>query len=252
MAYSSPANRHRLNAPRWMMVLVLLLSGCASTTPGRDTACSQPGRAEPGAPCKEALLEPVQWKVGQWWQYDDGYTLEVEQVDAKTGIAHLIRKDSPGAWIERRHFFPQASQDADGTERTTTFTNPDPKEFLNTMNEGNITGKIFAYEREYVTRKPGETKGKRQTHMSSWRVLGKAKVVIPEGTYSCWILEWKTTNPTTGWMGYEKWYYSPEVGNYVRLEYRYEDQEGTRVLVAKGDHHPANKRDPSRTPATPH
>jgi hypothetical protein len=36
---------------------------------------------------------------------------------------------------------------------------------------------------------------------------------------------------TDDWTGFERWWYSPQVKNYVRMEYQYGSVTGSRVLT---------------------
>jgi hypothetical protein len=69
-------------------------------------------------------------------------------------------------------------------------------------------------------------------HASSWSVEGRETITVPAGTFDCWIIVWRSRSLRSDWTGFERWWYSPQAQNYVRMEYKYgPDSEGSRVLM---------------------
>ena len=66
----------------------------------------------------------------------------------------------------------------------------------------------------------------------SWTVEGRDTVNVPAGQFDCVILVMRARSLSGDWTGYERWWFSPQAQNYVRMEYRYgPDAEGSRVLT---------------------
>jgi hypothetical protein len=69
-------------------------------------------------------------------------------------------------------------------------------------------------------------------HASSWSVEGRETITVPAGTFDCWLIVWRSRSLRSDWTGFERWWYSPQAQNYVRMEYKYgPDAEGSRVLM---------------------
>ena len=58
-------------------------------------------------------------------------------------------------------------------------------------------------------------------HASSWTVEGRETITVPAGTFDCWLIVWRTRSLRSDWTGFERWWYSPQAQNYVRMEYKY-------------------------------
>ena len=88
------------------------------------------------------------------------------------------------------------------------------------------SGAPLVFTREFTAN------GKTRVHSTSWVVESKERISVPAGDFDCFVIVMRTRNPETGWTGFERWWYAPEVRNYVRLEYRYGDKPvGSRVLT---------------------
>ncbi len=86
--------------------------------------------------------------------------------------------------------------------------------------------KPVTYIREYMRN------GELVRHRTSWLIEGKEKIAVPAGTFDTWVIVMRTQSLTSNWRGFERWYYSPEVNHYVRMEYKYgEAPDGSRVLM---------------------
>lgn len=84
----------------------------------------------------------------------------------------------------------------------------------------------LTFRREYLSN------GKLVVHASSWSVEGRERITVPAGTFDCWVIVWRERSLRSNWTGFERWWYSPETQQYVRMEYKYGDQEpASRVLM---------------------
>lgn len=186
-------------------VLFLLLLGACTVPPHAEILPmdnrsfeAEVGDLDPGT---------VHWRLGDRWQYSDGYHLEVSEVTGTTGL--LRRLDKPGSWIQRRGLFKMTSL-LDGTRRKVVFRSRNP-ESLFPLKKGNKV----VFDREFLA---GD---KLRVHRTSWEVAGSEIIEVPAGMFECWVLVWRTKSKMTNWTGYEKWWYSPVAGNYVRMEFQY-------------------------------
>lgn len=184
---------------------------------------------------------PPAWNKGEKWVYSDGYAMRVEKVAANTvaGRPPITRfsislnggegldRSAATRWVEREGLFKVASLTG-SQERHVVFRHPDPQLLFPLE-----VGKSLVFNREYYS---GEKNGpqKLHHHRTRWQVLGvKQSVVVPAGTFDCWVLSWRSDSLVSSWSGQETWWYSPEVGHYVRLEYQYGDAEpSSRVLLS--------------------
>jgi len=198
-----------------------LLGGCVSS-PGYDlqqATYSNELTDQVTANKKGLPTGPPQWHVGDTWQYSDGYGLEVTELQGE--IATLERTDRSGDWIKRKGLFKMDSM-SNGVRRQVVFRSTNPAELFPLE-----VGNKVVFNREYLADK------KLKVHQTTWYVEGKETIEVPAGVFDCWVLIWKTNSTTSHWVGYEKWWYSPEVGNFVRMEYRYGRPPGSsRVLLS--------------------
>lgn len=161
------------------------------------------------------------WRVGDYWRYNDGYGLEV--VGAEGGATRLRRLDDPSQWITRRGFLREAAQSS-STLRQITYRSVPADAGLLLRSD-----RPLVFTREYTANE--ET----LVHLTSWVVEDREQVSVPAGQFDTYVVVMRTRNATTGWTGFERWWYAPEVGNYVRMEYRYGNQGiGSRVLIDHG------------------
>ena len=196
------------------LVAAIGLSGCIASKDGPSA-----GDARPAAQSSELLtVAAPAWKVGDTWTYSDGYGLAVAQADG--GITSFRRTDEPEQWFSRKGFLRQDAQSAT-TVRSVVYRSI-PVSAAATLN----SGAPLVFTREFTAN------GKTRVHSTSWVVESKERISVPAGDFDCFVIVMRTRNPETGWTGFERWWYAPEVRNYVRLEYRYGDKPvGSRVLT---------------------
>ena len=192
-----------------------MLGACSSALPGLGTRGTV---AEAFAPA---------WRIGSEWQYSDGYGLRVTRVEPGSApggdapITTFQRTDAPDQWVRRRGFLREDSRSGT-TERRLLFEDLPRGAGLRLSSQAPLT-----YRREY------EADGTTRVHATSWTVEKQERVKVPAGEFDCVVLVMRTRSLTGDWTGYERWWFSPQAQNYVRLEYRYgEDAEGARVLVS--------------------
>ncbi len=159
------------------------------------------------------------WRYYDHWTYSDGYRLKVQSVD--NGIAKVDRLDQPGNWFKRKGIFKMESMTGN-THRKVVFRSMDPMQLL-PLKRGKQVKFIREFQSGRLLRK----------HETSWTVLGNETIEVPAGVFNTWVLFWNSRSLTSDWTGYEKWWYSPEVKNYVRLEYQYgKNHPSSRVLTS--------------------
>lgn len=192
-------------------------------------ACTQPiTREETGAQTYPLTLPtsiealpfnaPV-WKVGDSWRYSDDYNLKVSAVIGDDTT--FERSDIPEDWVVRRSLFKIRSKQGNVVREVVYRTN-DPAELFPLA-----VGKQVVFLEEYLRA------GELIQHDSSWTVEGQESIQVPAGTFNCWILVMRTRGRQSNWTGSERWWYSPTVKHYVRMEYRYGTQPpGSRVLMS--------------------
>jgi hypothetical protein len=196
-----------------------LLAGCVTTEPEAPQAT--PVAADPAVKSAETRheIKAPAWRVGERWSYSDGYGLEVSAV--KDGLTTFRRTDMPDQWLSRYGFFRQDSQGPDA-KRSVIFRTVPPQRGLSLD-----VGQPVVFTREFLT------DNQLRVHNTSWVVEGREEITVPAGTFDCWIVVMRTRSLRSNWTGFERWWYSPEVKNYVRMEYKYGDQpEAARVLVS--------------------
>ena len=199
---------------------LLFLGGCASTgEPSVSPNDSVAAVAESEATATNAFDGPPQWPLGRSWEYSDGYGLRVIEADGNRVV--LERTDKDDSWVRRDGLFKVDSLD-DGVRRQVIYRSPNPATLFPLA-----VGKSVSFIREYLKEK------KLRVHKTSWSVVGRETIEVPAGVFDCWVLVWDTRSQKSNWSGYEKWWYSPKVSNYVRLEYRYGKAPNlSRVLMS--------------------
>jgi len=202
--------------PIFLLLSVTLLSGCLASKP--SVSESHPDTSETEVSMEQRVMPP-QWQVGDNWQYSDGYALQVSGVD--NGMTTFDRTDVSDQWIRRKAFFKEESQ-SKKTYRKVVYRSKDPQQLFPLSQSNKVT-----FKREYMA------DGNLRVHRTSWEVLDEEVITVPAGKFKCWVIEMKTKSTTGDWSGHEKWWYSPLVKNYVRMEYKYGiSPESSRVLTA--------------------
>lgn len=174
----------------------------------------------PAAPAAKVTIPIPQWRAGDEWVYSDGYALRVSQVEPN-GVARFARTDEPSQWFTRRGFFREESRAEDG-HRVVVYRTGDPMTLYAAAVNQPVT-----YVREYMRN------GELVRHRTSWVIEGRERIAVPAGTFDCWVVVMRTESLDGNWRAFERWYYSPDVRNYVRLEFKYgESPDASRVLVS--------------------
>lgn len=171
-------------------------------------------RSAPGS----AIRAP-KWQVGDRWRYNDGYGLRVESIDGD--LVTMRRLDDPDQWLIRRGFLREMSQSSTALRQVTyRSVAADAGMWLS-------KSRPLVFTREYTSNR------RTLVHNTSWVVEGEERITVPAGSFNTTIIVMRTRNAATGWTGFERWWYAPEVRNYVRMEYRYGKQPiGSRVLTS--------------------
>lgn len=193
------------------LALALAATGCVTL---QDTGQRRDVIVDAGA-----QVHAPAWHVGDRWSYSDGYGLEVEAVDGE--LAWFRRADAPEQWLSRRGFLRQDAQSAT-TKRSVVFRSI-PTSAAQTL----ALGQPIVFTREF------KSNDVTRIHSTSWMFEGRERVSVPAGDFEAYVIVMRTRNPDTGWTGFERWWYAPEVRHYVRMEYRYGEQPvGSRVLTS--------------------
>jgi hypothetical protein len=165
-----------------------------------------------------SVVKAPDWSAGSEWHYSDGYAVKVASVSA-TG-ALFQRLDAPGQSFMREGFIRTDSTSATATRKAIYRTVPDA------AGQSLSAAKPLTFQREYLNN------GKLMVHASSWTVEGRETITVPAGTFDCWVIVWRTRSLRSDWTGFERWWYSPDVQNYVRMEFKYgSEPDGSRVLM---------------------
>ena len=165
-----------------------------------------------------AQVEIPDWLVGDTWRYSDGYALAVEKIDGPVTLFH--RLDQPGQWFSRNGFLREAAQSATA-HRQVVYRSIDPRDLH-----------ILQKDRPVVFTRETISNGQQRVHATSWQLEGRERIRVPAGEFDCYVIVMRTRNPLTKWTAFERWWYSPKLRHYVRLEYRYGPQPiGSRVLT---------------------
>lgn len=164
------------------------------------------------------VVKAPDWSAGSEWHYSDGYAVKINAVSAKG--ATFERLDAPGQSFTRQGFIRTDSVSGTATRNAIYRTVPD------TAGLSLSAAKPLTFQREYLNN------GKLLVHASSWSVEGRETVTVPAGSFDCWVIVWRTRSMKSDWTGFERWWYSPQAQNYVRMEYKYgPDEDGSRVLM---------------------
>ena len=198
--------------PKFLILLSsFALAGCSTAS------WMEMGPASARSDSVQRVEAPI-WRVGSEWQYSDGYGLKVTRVDG--GLTTFERLDDPRQWVIRRGFFREDAQSA------TTLR----KLMFEDLPSG--AGQVLTSSNPLTYRLEFMSAGVQRTHATSWTVEGRETVKVPAGEFDCVVLVMRTRNLADGWTGFERWWFSPKVGNFVRMEYRYgSTPPGSRVLT---------------------
>jgi hypothetical protein len=159
-----------------------------------------------------------QWRVGSTWEYSDGYGLRVASNAASATV--FQRLDAPDQWFSMRGFLRQDAVSATAKRQTIYRTVPP------SAGDGLTAGPPLMFQQEYLSN------DHLIVHASSWAVEGRQRITVPAGTFECWVIVWRARSLKSNWTGFERWWYSPEVQQYVRLEYKYGGSAtASRVLM---------------------
>jgi len=199
-------------------LIAILATGCKSFEFGDDEpaklAKPQVAKLEP-----KDLLSVPSWSVGDTWKYSDGYELSVTKTipDGRT----VFQRQDNSNWFTRRGFFREEAK-SERVHRHVVYRAPNPLKLFPANH-----GKPVSFIREYMRN------DKLIRHRTSWQIEGRETITVPAGTFDTWVLVWRSDGLDSNWRGYERWYYSPAVRNYVRMEYKYgEAPDGSRVLMS--------------------
>lgn len=189
-------------------VIVNLVLAVALFATGAQAASAPPG----------AVVKAPDWSPGSEWHYSDGYAVKVSSVSPKGAV--FDRLDAPGQQFTRQGFIRTDSISATTTRNAIYRTIPD------VAGLSLSAAKPLTFQREYLSN------GKLLVHASSWSVEGRETITVPAGTFDCWVIVWRTRSLRSDWTGFERWWYSPEAQNYVRMEFKYgPGPDGSRVLM---------------------
>jgi len=165
-----------------------------------------------------SVVQAPDWSAGSEWHYSDGYAVKVTSVSPKGTL--FQRLDAPGQSFMRNGFIRTDSTSATATRKAIYRTVPD------NAGESLSAAKPLTCQREYLNN------GKLMVHASSWTVEGRETITVPAGTFDCWVIVWRTRSLRSDWTGFERWWYSPEAQNYVRMEFKSgSEADGSRVLM---------------------
>jgi hypothetical protein len=186
-----------------------------------------------------SVVKAPNWSAGSEWHYSDGYAVKVASVSPKGAL--FQRLDAPGQSFMRDGFIRTDSISATATRKAIYRTVPDG------AGQSLSAAKPLTFQREYLNN------GKLMVHASSWSVEGRETITVPAGTFDCWVIVWRTRSLRSDWTGFERWWYSPDAQNYVRMEFKYgSESDGSRVLMnyrLAAASIPVAANPPSRAPA---
>lgn len=216
--YNAATTRRRARGPLALAALgFLTLAAC---TPDRTPpVVEQPVEQATSATTASVALAVPSYQVGDAWQYSDGYALRVAATDGDT--TRFARTDTPGRWMDRTGLFRTAMRSPEAL-REEVFRSDDPMVFYAAGRNEPVV-----YIREYLRN------GVLVRHRTSWVKEGSERITVPAGTFDTVVFTMRTRSLTGNWTGFERWWYSPEVRNYVRLEFKYGDTpDSARVLTS--------------------
>jgi len=209
----------RLGVITGIVVSGLSLSGCQFGVEERPSVAMATAKTEQAAVAATTLPKPI-YRVGDEWEYSDGYAIKVVEVGAN-GNAKFQRLDTENQWFVRKAFFKEESKSRK-IRRLVVYRTADPMALLSARQKQPVV-----FIREYMRN------GELVRHRTSWVIEGKEKITVPGGTFDTWVIVMRTQSLTGNWRGFERWYYSPEINGYVRLEFKYgEAPDGSRVLMS--------------------
>ncbi|MBF0332126.1 MAG: hypothetical protein HQL40_00575 [Alphaproteobacteria bacterium] len=201
-----------------LVMATLTLVACGSDA---DRQFPTVAHAPPQAAAPITAIPQPAYQPGQRWTYSDGYDLKV--VSVTDGLARIERQDLSDTWYVKRAFFVEESQGSEGNRRT-VFWSQDPMKVFQLR-----PGEAMVTEQEYLRN------GELVRHVVSWTLEGRQRLRVPAGEFDAWVFVSRARNLKTGWTAYEKHWYAPDVGNFIRTEHRYgNDEDGARVLMASG------------------
>lgn len=188
------------------------------TTTATPTPAASPTPAAAPTRLASQPFAPPRWAVGDMWRYSDGYGMTV--VESNGDTAKFQRLDDPAQWFVMHGLFREEAKSR-AAQRNVVFRSENPMALFSAP-----VGKPIVFMREYTRN------GVTVRHRTSWTVEGRETVTVPAGTFDTVVAVMRTRSLTGNWVGYERWWYSPAVRNYVRMEYKYgETPESSRVLV---------------------
>lgn len=212
-----PLSTPALVAP---LLAALLLGGCVTERPQpQQTVGTELPKSEASKPLAAFAMTAPQWLPGEQWTYSDGYGMAVAEV--KGEVAKFQRLDDPTQWFVSRGPFREQLQSR-AAHRELVYRSDDPTRLY----QAGLRQPVV-FVREY------SRNGQLVRHNTSWTIEGYERVTVPAGTFDTVILVMRTRSLTGNWLGHERWWYSPQAKNYVRMEYKYgEAPESARVLTA--------------------
>ncbi|HRJ60640.1 MAG TPA: hypothetical protein PKZ97_00280 [Azospirillaceae bacterium] len=209
-------------------VAMLALGGCVSDgdytpmdlTKSEGVVIQSPGQSPGGATrLGQIPFTPPQWAVGDAWSYSDGMGFKVAAVDGRIG--KFQRTDDPKQWFTADGVFRLDSQSR-AALRKAVYNSDDIQKLYSAR-----PGQSITFQREYTRN------GVLVRHQTSWTIDGYERINVPAGSFDTIKLTKRSRSLTGNWTGFERWWYSPQAKNYVRMEYRYgEAPESARVLTS--------------------
>ena len=198
----------------------MLVAGCEYSGALKPSVAMNTPAVTSAKPKPASTLTPPTYVVGNEWKYSDGYAIRVTEVIDK-GKAKFVRTDVEEQWFIRKAIFKEESQSRK-VHRLVVYQTADPMALFSAK-----TNQPIVYIREYMRN------GELVRHRTSWVIEGREKITVPAGTFDTWVLVMRTQSLTSNWRGYERWYYSPKINGYARLEFKYgEAPDGARVLMS--------------------
>ena len=199
---------------------VMLVAGCEYFEAPKPSVVMNTPAVTSAKPKPASTIPLPTYVVDSEWRYSDGYAIRVTEVLDK-GKAKFVRTDVEEQWFIRNAIFKEESQSRN-VHRLVVYQTADPMVLFSAK-----TNQPVVYIREYMRN------GELVRHRTSWVIEGREKITVPAGTFDTWVLVMRTQSLTSNWRGYERWYYSPEINGYARLEFKYgEAPDGARVLMS--------------------